>query len=118
MAEQKPFTEEEYLNEAKRIIREYLSQMGWVRSHKDSIYRELMPTMPRDEVEEKLRDITQREEDVEWKFGQDVDKWRKSTDPNRKIVLEEIVKAMWHRNDLGFFGRRIVDRVKREISIR
>jgi len=44
-----------------------------------------------------------------------VDRWRKSEDASRRIVLTEIVKELGHRSDLGFFGKRIVDRLKREL---
>jgi hypothetical protein len=115
MAEPRGWLESDYINEAKRIVREYLSGLTWIRSHRNIIYREIRPAFEREEEEEKFRALTQKEEDVEWVFGQDVDRWRKSEDANRKIVLEEIVKALGNRRDLGFFGKRIVDRLKREI---
>ena len=118
MAEERSWEEADYIAEGKRIVREYLSGMGWVRSHRSMIYREVRPAVQREEAEEKFRQLSEKEEGVEWKFGQEVDRWRKSEDKNRRIVLEEIVKALGNRRDLGFFGRRIVDRVKREIEIR
>jgi|GEM_PF-965159 len=116
MAEPPIWGEADYIAEAKRIVREYLSKLGWIRTHRGLVYREVRPAADREETESKFRDLTQKEEDVEWRFGQDVDRWRKSDDKNRRIVLEEIVKALGHRRDLGFFGKRIVDRLKRELE--
>lgn len=116
MAEEKPREEADYIEEGKRIVREYLSGMGWNRAHRDGIYREVHPAVAREDEEERFRNLTQNEEDIEWKFGQDVDRWRKSEDKNRRIVLETILKGMGQRNDLGFFGKRIIDRLKREMG--
>jgi len=110
-----PWGEAEYIKEARRIAGEYLSGMGWSRSQKAMRFRAVTPAAQREEAEQRFRDIRQREEDIEWKFGQEVDRWRKSPDKNRKIVLEEIVKTLGKRADLGFFGRRIVNRLKKEI---
>ena len=116
MAEPKPSIESDYIIEAQRIIREYLSGMGWVRAQRNILYKELKPAVEREDVEQNFKQLAEKEEDIEWKFGQEVDKWRKSDDPMRKIVLERIVQEVGRRNDLGFFGRRIVDRVKRELG--
>ena len=116
MAEPRAWEESDYIAEGKRIVREYLSGMGWVRSHRSLIYKEVRPAVQREEAEVRFRQLREKEENVEGKFGQEVDRWRKSEDKNRRIVLEEIVKALGNRRDLGFFGSRIVDRVKREIQ--
>ena len=116
MTEPRAWEESDYIAEGKRIVREYLSGMGWVRSHRSLIYKEVRPAVQREEAEVRFRQLREKEEDVEEKFGQEVDRWRKSEDKNRRIVLEEIVKALGNRRDLGFFGSRIVDRVKREIQ--
>jgi hypothetical protein len=116
MAEQIPQEQSDHVKEAKRIVCEYLSGLGWIRTQRNIAYRTVLPAVDREELEEKFREYVKREEEVEWKFGQEVDKWRKSDDFNRKSVLGEIVKALGNRRDLGFFGKRIVDRLKRELS--
>ncbi len=116
MAEQTPREENEYADAARKIVREYLSGLMWSRAQRDSAYRAVLPAADREEMEEKFRQFEKREEDIEWRFGQEVDKWRKSEDPKRRIVLEEIVKALGKRRDLGFFGKSIVERLKRELE--
>jgi len=116
MAENHPFTESEFLETAKRIVREYLSGLGWIRTHRDNVYREIVPAMDREKEEEKFREFSRQEEDIEWKFSQAVEFWRKSNDPKRRIILEYIVKALVHRNDLGYFGKRIINRLKKELE--
>jgi len=69
MAEEKKWEEADYLNEARRIVREYLSGMGWVRANKNILYTELKPAYLREEEEQPLRELVQKEEDIEWKFG-------------------------------------------------
>ena len=116
MAEERKWEESDYIEEGKRIAREYLSGMGWVKSERNLTYRQVKPAYQREDLEEKFRQLTEKEENIEWKFGQDVDKWRKSEDLHRRVVLGEIMKALGSRADLGFFGKRIVDRVKRELG--
>lgn len=116
MAEEKRWEEADYIEEGKRIVREYLSGMGWLGTRKRAIFSEIHPAVDREINEERFRSIDQKEEDVEWKFSQDTDRWRKSDDKNRVIVIETILKGMGQRNDLGFFAKRIIERLKKEMA--
>lgn len=118
MAEPNKWQDEDYVNEAKRIVREYLSGLVRIKAHRNMAVREVRPAVQNAEVEEKFRQLNQQEEDIEWKFGQETDKWRNSPDKGAKIVIGEIVKALGKRNDLGFFGKRIVERLKRNMDLR
>ncbi len=102
--------------EGKRIVREYLSSLGWARARRRIIIREVRPAISREEQEERYRDIDRAEEDAEEHFGKEVDRWRTEGTQSAKQVLETIVKELGHRIDLGFFGKRIVARLKDELE--
>ncbi len=79
------------VEEGKRIAREYLSKRGWAREWR-------------------------RSEEAEETFSAKVERWRKDPSPQAKEVLRVIAQILGSRKDLGFFGKRIVDRLTRELG--
>ena len=73
--------------------------------------RESRPAWTREE-EEKFHKADQMEEDAEANLSTEFDRWRKSNLPEAKEVLKIILNELGQRNDLGFFGKRIINRIK------
>lgn len=110
---------EEELNpvkEGQRIVKEYLSKRGWALEWRRSLGRQLYPAVNREEFEDKQRQCDRLEEDAEEIFSREVERWRKDTSPEAKEVLQAIVDAIGKRSDLGFYAKRIVERLKRELA--
>jgi len=107
---------EEAIKEGKRIAHDYLSGLGWARSARQTTVRHVMPAWTREDREEAFRRDDQRIEDAEECFGKEVDRWRKERTKFAKKVLETIVEEVKGRGDLGFFGKRIIARIKDELQ--
>ena len=101
--------------EGRRIASQYLSKRGWTREWRRTLDRQLYPAVEREEFEAKERHCDQMEEEAEADFSTAVDRWRHDPSPQAKEVLRKIVEMMGNRSDLGFFAKRIVDRLKREL---
>ena len=99
--------------EGIRIVKKYLSELGWAREFKRSVTRQLIPAI---EKEPKLVEGDRMEETADENFGREVDVWRKSDAKEAKDVLRIILKELGHRADLGFFGKRMVNRLKDELA--
>ena len=110
----------EELNDAQkegmRIAREYLSKLGWVRAARQTTERQIIPAWTREEREQAFREDDQKIEDAEERFGQEVDRYRKEGSQFAKEVLETVYNMLKNRRDLGFFGKRIVARIKDELQ--
>lgn len=104
------------VEEGRRIAREYLSKRGWAREWRRTLNRQLYPEVQREEFEEKERRCDRMEEDAEEFFSREVERWRHDSSPQAKEVLRTIYEMLGKRTDLGFFAKRIVDRLKREFS--
>jgi len=102
------------VEEGQRIANQYLSKRGWAAEWRRTLNRELYPGFQREELEEKEQKCDQLAEEAEDIFSQNVERWRRNPDPLAKEVLRTIVNIMGARTDLGFFAKRIVDRLKRE----
>lgn len=100
------------LHEGQKIARDYLSKVGWAREWRRTVEREIRPAWTREEEEEKFRKADQMEEDAEANLSAEFDKWRKSSLPEAKEVLKTILNELGNRTDLGFFGKRIINRIK------
>lgn len=104
------------VEEGRRIARAYLSKRGWAREWRGSLNRQINPGFQREDFEAKERQCDQQEDEAEALFSSEVERWRHDTMPYAKVVLETIVGMMGRRTDLGFFAKRIVDRLKRELG--
>lgn len=104
------------IEEGKRIAREYLSKRGWAKEWRRSLERQLYPAVEREEFEAKEKQCDEREEEAEGAFSAKVESWRKDPSPQAKEVLRAIVQMLGRRKDLGFFGKRIVDRLTKELG--
>lgn len=104
------------IEEGRRIAREYLSKRGWAREWRRTLSRELYPAVNREEFEEKQRRCDHMEEEAEEVFSREIERWRHDPSPQAKEVLRAIVEMLGKRLDLGFFAKRIVDRLKRMFS--
>jgi hypothetical protein len=100
----------------KSIAREYLSKHGWAGEWRRTLSRQFYPGCQREEFEAKQRQCDQMEEEAEEVFSRNVERWRRSVLPQKREVLQAIVDMMGKRTDLGFFAKRIVDRLKRELG--
>jgi hypothetical protein len=110
---------EEELNpvkEGRRIVQEYLSKRGWALEWRRTLSRQLYPAVNREEFEDKQRQCNQLEDDAEEIFSREVERWRKDSSPQAKEVLQTIVDGLGKRLDLGFYAKRIVERLKRELE--
>jgi len=103
--------------EGRRIANEYLSKRGWAREWRRTLNRELYPGFQREEFEEKEQKCDAMEQDAEDFFSAQVERWRRDPSPEAKKVLWAILDTLGKRADLGFFAKRIVDRLKRELEL-
>ncbi len=99
--------------EAQRIVNKYLSELGWAKEFKNTVLRQLIPAIERDE---KLKNADEMELAADEHFGEDVDRWRAERSAISKSVLRGIADRLGKRADLSFFGQRIIRRLKDELS--
>ena len=99
--------------EGQRVAREYLSKLGWAREWRRALNRQLYPAVDREEFEAKQRQCDQREEAAEEDFSRNIERWRHDPSPQAKEVLRTIYEMLGKRSDLGFFGKRIMEHLKR-----
>jgi len=99
------------VHEGQKIARDYLSKVGWAREWRRTVQREIRPAWTREE-EEKFHKADQMEEDAEANLSTEFDRWRKSNLPEAKEVLKTILSELRDRTDLGFFGKRIINRIR------
>ena len=78
--------------------------------------RELYPEVQREEFEAKERQCDRMGEEAEEFFSAAYEKWRKEDNPAGREVRRGMYDVLGKRTDLGFFAKRIVDRLKREFS--
>ena len=102
--------------EGRRIAHEYLSKRGWAEEWRRTMSRQLYPGVSREEFEDKQRQCDGMEEEAEEIFSRKVERWRHDASPEAKKVLWAIVDVMGKRTNLGFFAKRIIDRLKRELG--
>ena len=102
--------------EGQRIAREYLSKLNWAREWRRSLNTQLYPAFQREEFEQKQRQCDQLDEEAEAGFSSAFEKWRKEDNPAGQAVRQGMFALLGRRTDLGFFGKRIVERLKREFS--
>lgn len=100
----------------RRIAAEYLSKRGWVLEWRRTINRQLYPGFAREELEDKQRQCDQMEQEAEDLFSQAVEPWRRQNTEQAHQVLRQIVIMLGVRTDLGFFTKRIVDRLKHDLT--
>ena len=100
------------VHEGQKIARDYLSRLGWAREWKRTVQQEIRPASTREEEEEKFRKVDRMEEEAEANLSAEFDKWRKSNLPEAKEVLRTILNELGNRTNLGFFGKRIINRIK------
>jgi len=98
--------------EGRRITRNYLSKLGWAREWRRTITREIRPAWTREEMEEKFRRADALEEEAEANLSSEFERLRKSTEPSARETLKTILADLEHRTDLGYFGKRILARIK------
>ncbi|NQT30350.1 MAG: hypothetical protein HQ596_07245 [Candidatus Saganbacteria bacterium] len=101
--------------EGQRICRQYLSKLGWSKQWRQTLNLQLHPGFQGKEFEAKQRQCDQMQEEAEGNFSAEVEHWRKEGSANAKEVLKTILQTLGRRTDLGFFGKRIVDRLRREL---
>lgn len=104
------------IKEGRRIANQYLSKRGWAREWRRAMNTQLYPAVQREEFEEKQRRCDRMEDEAEGIFSREYDRWRKDPSPQAKEVLRAIYEIMGKRTDLGFFAKRIIERLKREFS--
>ena len=98
--------------EARRIAGAYLSKLGWTREWRRAIVNEIPPDWRTEDIEVKNRRADTMEEEAETEFSSEFEAMRKSSDPNSKEILREILRILGSRSDLGFIGKRIIARLK------
>ncbi|MFA5113312.1 MAG: hypothetical protein WC529_03330 [Candidatus Margulisiibacteriota bacterium] len=104
------------LEEGKRIAHTYLSKRGWAGEWRRSLNTQLYPAFQREEFEEKQRRCDQLEDEAEEYFSGQYELWRKIDTAIGREVRLGIWQVLGRRTDLGFYGKRIVDRLKREFA--
>ena len=97
----------------RKIAREYLSKRGWARERRRSLERQINPAFAREEFEEKQRQCDRMEEEAEAFISSQYEELRRSSAPAAKEAMSGIYELMGKRTDLGFFAKRIVDRIGR-----
>ncbi|MBN2058152.1 MAG: hypothetical protein JW782_05105 [Candidatus Saganbacteria bacterium] len=98
----------------RQIAAEYLSKRLWARERRRLLDRLVYPAFQREELEEKEREIDRLEQEAEDNFSQSVERWRHSVLPQKNEVLKAVLRHLRGRTDLGYFARRIVQRLEHE----
>ncbi len=103
------------VREGKKIASGYLSKRGWARQRRISLNSQLNPAFNREEFEARERDCDRMDEEAEEYLNNEVERWRRETDPAAKEVLRAIYQALGKRTDLGFFAKRIMGYLERTL---
>lgn len=111
MAEETP--EIDATTEARRIVNQYLSELGWGRQLKTYTIGQVMRPSDRD-MELKRGDEMELTADEH--FGAEVDRWRAERSKLSKAVLSQILEILGKRTNLSFFAGRILARLKEELK--
>ncbi|MFC1496077.1 hypothetical protein ACFL52_01535 [Candidatus Margulisiibacteriota bacterium] len=93
--------------EGERIAKSYLSSLGWVKAAQRNVWSKLSPT------EDDFKAADTGLDNAEAILSSGFDKWHNDPNPQAKAVLFGMYKVLKNRNDLGFIGKRIVDRLRR-----
>jgi hypothetical protein len=99
--------------EARRIVNKYLSELGWAKEFKNMVLRQLLPAVEKDE---KMRRGDEMELAADEHFGVEVDRWRAERSKISKSVLSKILELVGKRSDLSYFAKRMVNRLREELS--
>jgi hypothetical protein len=99
--------------EARRIVNKYLSETGWAKEFKNMVVRQLIPAIEKDV---KLRQGDDMELAADEHFCAEVDRWRAERSKISKAVLAKILELLGKRSDLSYFAKRMVNRLKEELS--
>ena len=91
----------------------YLSKRGWALEWRRTLNRQLYPGFKREEFEAKERQCDQMEEEAEEYLSREFERVRHDPSPLAKYVLMAIYNILGSRTDLGFFARRIMEKLKR-----
>ncbi|MFC1571121.1 hypothetical protein ACFL31_01050 [Candidatus Margulisiibacteriota bacterium] len=102
--------------EGRRIAANYLSKRGWTRQRRQGLNRQLNAGFQREEFEAKEQQCDLVEGEAEEIFSREVERWRQDGSAQAKEVLNKLVEMLGNRTDLGFFAKRIVERLKREME--
>ena len=100
----------------RRIAAEYLSKRGWALERRRALGRQIYPGFQREEFEAKQKECDQMEQLAEDALSRSVERWRHSVLAQKNDVLRAIVEMLGQRADLGFFAKRIVNRLKNELG--
>ena len=111
MAEEAP--EIDPVVEARRIVNKYLSELGWAKEYKNMVVRQLIPAIEKDI---KLRQGDEMELAADEHFGAELDKLRGERSKISKAVLVKILELLGKRSDLSYFAKRMVNRLKEDLS--
>lgn len=101
------------IQEGRRIALNYLSKLGWTKEWRRTVFMEIRPAWRREEEEEKFRTADRMLENAEADFSAEFEKLRKDPSPQAKEMLKGIYAVLKNRTDLGFFAKRIVERIRR-----
>lgn len=112
MAEEAP--EKDPIAEARRIVSMYINSMGWSRENKRRITTQFGPV---EETDKKLRNADESELLADENFGKEIDSLRQEKSKTSIAILEEILKLLDKRSDLTFFGKRMRERIREDLSI-
>lgn len=99
--------------EARRIVNQYLSELGWSRGFKNMTITQLISPADKNI---KLRQGDEMELNADEHFGEEVDRWRKEGSKTSKMVLSNILGLLGKRADLSYFAKRMIIRLKEELK--
>jgi hypothetical protein len=103
------------IKEARRIVGAYMMDLGWARRNINRVVNKFVPAHDKDA---ELRFAESIELDADERFGQAVDIWRHDNSKTAKAVLSEILRLLGNRNDISFFGKRMMIRLKEELAFK
>jgi hypothetical protein len=99
--------------EARRIVNKYLSELGWAREFKNMVLRQLLPAVEKDA---KMKQGDEMELAADENFGREVDRWRAERSKASKAILSKVLELLGKRSDLSYFAKRVINRLKEEVS--
>jgi hypothetical protein len=103
--------------EARRIVSSYLNTWGWARHWRNNApitYNK--KKWNNEEYNQRISRFDDISEEAEDRFYAAIDYWREIKTPKASAVLNEIVRIVGQRKDLGFFAQKMIDRIRQERS--
>lgn len=98
--------------EGKLIASKYITKLGWAREMRSNMGFKITSDWTPEKMDETYRKVDNLEEETETEFSKTITALKQRNDNISKETLHVIFNILEKRHDLGFFGKKIIDRMR------